>query len=466
MDIDRSDGSVSKTHGGNPRTSWLLGFIALTSLVILILAAILVANIKPDSVIQGGTRVVGPDQHVLGLPMMEQATWEAITKKAQTQELNFYLYSPPNSSSQIWVDQYLSEHMKEIFGVPIKRIDAVYSGCDLSPMAVVCDVNREVSQGKKTTGGSVDLIWINGVNFENMKKMNLLYGPFATLIPNAKNYDFANPRIAFDKGVAIAGMEFPFNGAQSVYLYNKANISEPPRTVANLITWIKDHPGQFAYADPAHDFTGACFIRNLFYYFCADNFPGAKRTDWLGPLNKAKYDQCVPELWRTLNEIEPAIAKNGTSYFSTSESVLELIGQGRTTLAFSFNIAEAAQRIKKGTWPSTMQAYVLTTGTIADTNYLAIPINAQNKEAALLTINHIASPHSLFQRSLPDIWGTLQVYNVHAPDIREWNVAFDHIDLEASIPTIEELDASALPDLPTQLVTQLNKDWASEVRDK
>jgi ABC-type uncharacterized transport system YnjBCD substrate-binding protein len=37
-------------------------------------------------------------------------------------------------------------------------------------MKIVCDVADEVAAGKTTSGGAVDLIWINGKNFAKMKE--------------------------------------------------------------------------------------------------------------------------------------------------------------------------------------------------------------------------------------------------------------------------------------------------------
>src|SRR5262249_35387357 len=47
----------------------------------------------------------------------------------------------------------------------------------------VARVLAEKTAGK-TSGGSVDLIWINGENFAAMKGQGLLFGPFAEALPN------------------------------------------------------------------------------------------------------------------------------------------------------------------------------------------------------------------------------------------------------------------------------------------
>ena len=49
-------------------------------------------------------------------------------------------------------------------------------------------------------------------------------------------------------------------------------------------------------------------------------------------------------------------------------------------------------------------AYVLKTGTIANTNFMAIGVNAKNKMAALVTANHMASAPAMFTRRQPERW--------------------------------------------------------------
>ena len=49
-------------------------------------------------------------------------------------------------------------------------------------------VTRVISEkaAGQDTGGSVDLIWINGPNFLAMKDQGLLHGPFVAGLPNAQ----------------------------------------------------------------------------------------------------------------------------------------------------------------------------------------------------------------------------------------------------------------------------------------
>ena len=402
-----------------------------------------------------------------GFPNMESLSWETIVQTAQTQTLNFYLWSPENSSPRRWIDEQLTPTLQSLYAINVNRISAVYSGCDTASLAVVCDVANEIDAGLTTSGGAVDLIWINGANFAAMKAAGTLYGAWATLVPNAINFDFTDPAIAFDKGTSIEGLEMPFNQAQSVFLYDEILVSNPPLNIPDLMTWIENNPGRFIYSDPTLDYTGAAFIRHVFYYYGGDNV--GSWEDLLGEFDQDLFDARAPAVWAALNAIEPFLFQNnsGNGWYPSShnEDIRPLIGDQTLWLDFSMQASEASTQIDAGLWADTMQAYVLETGTIADTNYLAIPINANNKEAALVTANYIASAGSMFVRSQPDVWGALQAFDPTTKTMLEWDPAFDYINLHEATPTVEALAEARLSDLNADWVNAINEGWAANVRD-
>lgn len=61
--------------------------------------------------------------------------------------------------------------------------------------------------------------------------------------------------------------------------------------------------------------------------------------------------------------------------------------------------------------PSTMMSFVLTSGTIGNTNFVLIPANAKNKLAAVVVADYIASAEAMFSRAQPENLGTLQAYD-------------------------------------------------------
>jgi putative spermidine/putrescine transport system substrate-binding protein len=402
-------------------------------------------------------------------------SWPTIVKRAEAQTLNFYLWSPDGTKPRSWVDTHLTGVLKDTYGITVNRMDAVYTGCDKAGMALVCDVaTLKAAQDASTSTpaqdeAAVDLVWINGANFAAMASEGLLYGPWASLVPSGANFDFKDAAIAFDKGVPTRGLEIPFNSAQSIFIHNTAHVPSPPKTIAALHEWIKANPGRFSYSDATTDFTGAAFVRHYFYHFggpWADLQAGTT-------VDETVYASRAPLVWAALNEIEPFLYKPaGTTQpwypASHADDIRPLVADGSLWLDFSMQASEAtAQQAKtEGAWPETTQGYVLDTpGTIADTNFLAIPITAPHKAAALVAANHIASAGEMFVRAQPEVWGALQAFDPSAPAIKEWDVAFNYIDAHSATPTVEALAAAKLPDLSAAWVARINADWATNVRD-
>jgi putative spermidine/putrescine transport system substrate-binding protein len=114
--------------------------------------------------------------------------------------------------------------------------------------------------------------------------------------------------------------------------------------------------------------------------------------------------------------------------------------------------------------------YLLTSGTLADTNFLAIPINAPNLEAALVAVNYIGSAAAMFKRAIPGNepdgeWGAIQAFDPFAEEMIEWDAAFDYINLHEATPSVEELAAARLADVNAAMVATINAAWAVNVRD-
>jgi hypothetical protein len=90
-------------------------------------------------------------------------------------------------------------------------------------------VSRVVSEkaAGQDTGGSVDMIWINGPNFLAMKKQGLLHGPFVADLPNAKYLDLspASPN-SVDFTTPVEGLESPWRLAKFVFTYDSARVAD------------------------------------------------------------------------------------------------------------------------------------------------------------------------------------------------------------------------------------------------
>ena len=259
-------------------------------------------------------------------------------------------------------------------------------------------IAAEKAAGNDTTG-RVGLVWTNGPDYLQERSQGLLYGPWTTQVPNAANFDFSSPAIAYDFGQPTAGYEFPYNSAQVVFAYNPncTGLSGgPPQTMAALVSWVKANPGKFTYANPGNitgDYTGSVFIRHFLYEFAGGY------QQFSGSYNEALYIQKVPLAFAQLRAMEPGIYRQPGStqpfYPASQNDVDNLFANASICINLSYDPEHTGEMIHDpqpaGTlnWPSSIQNYLPQSGTIGNVNYVAISYNAQALLGALVVANYI-----------------------------------------------------------------------------
>ncbi len=262
----------------------------------------------------------------------------------------------------------------------------------------VARVLAETAAGR-TSGGSVDLIWINGENFAAMKAQSLLFGPFAEALPNDRFVDsIGKPSTRVDFTVPVDGLEVPWGMAQIVFLYDSARVREPPRDMAALLAWAETHPGRFTYPAPP-DFTGSTFLKQALYGLTPD---AAKLQQ---PATDADFAAATAPLWPWLDRLHPHLWRGGATFPANDQAQRQLLDDGEIDISLSFNPGEASSAIAQGLLPDTVRTYVLDGGTIGNTHFVAIPFNANAKEAAMVVADFLLSPEAQLRKQDPSVWG-------------------------------------------------------------
>ena len=407
--------------------------------------------------------------------------WSEVSYRARGTNVSFHMWSG-NPSINSWVDGWLATRLKTVYDINLVRVPVTYANGVMNVVtdtaaAHTSDVRDQQAALRDVTSGTCDLVWINGANFRRMREDDTLFGPFAEALPSAEYYDYNSDAIAFDFGYPTQGYEVPYNTAQVVFIYNKAHIPEPtlpPVTIPEIVTWISANPGKFKYSAPPSHFTGSMVVRHFFYHFAGEGIGGGESwTDFNGDFNEALYLARAPAVWAALNALEPYLhgydAANtanpcASCYPDDHDVVNALYADGTITFEVSYNRNEAAQKIIAGTWPATSQAYVLSSGTIANTNFVGIPKNAPNKAGAMVTANVISSGQGMLQRTRPHVWGALQSYSPAALTTQQ-QAMFDRIDTHPAAPSEQELAAARLGELESSYVSRIEADWVTYVKD-
>ena len=371
--------------------------------------------------------------------------WQAILDEANGQTVNWFMWGGSDR-----INAYVSDYIGGLaaeFGVTINRV----------PLTDTVDAVNTVL-GEKQAGrdedGSVDMIWINGENFKTGKQAELWFCGWTDALPDRQYVDNDSAAILNDFGTPVDQCESPWSHAQFAFTYDSAKVENPPTTMAELLQWIKDNPGQFTYPAPP-DFTGSVFVRHVLYHV-AGGYEGL-----LGEFDQAKFDEVAPALWETLNEIEPFLWRSGETYPQTKQDLDNLYANGEVSMAMTYGPAEVGGFVADGIFPETSRQFVFEEGTIGNNNFVAVPYNSPNKAGAQVVANILLSPDAQYQKALPEVWGEFPVIDITTTG--EWEEQFRSIPTPESVLPADQLSVNSNPELVAEYVTAVEAGWTDNV---
>jgi len=374
----------------------------------------------------------------------ETRDWHEITAnaKGQTVHWNAWGGDDRNNAFIAWVGQ----EVKKRYGVSLQHVKLN----DTSE--AVTRVLAEKTAGRHS-GGTVDLIWINGANFVAMKNQGLLYGPFTDVLPNFKLVDRAGkPSTVVDFTVPVEGMASPWLMAQVVFVYDSARTkpADLPRSIPAMLEWARRNPGRLTH--PAvSNFLGVTFLKQALLELTPD--PRVLQQE----ATDAKFSLATRDLWAWYDALKPFLWQGGTDFPENGPAMRQLLADGEIDLMISFNPAEAVLSSANNLLPSTARVTSLENGTIGNTSFVAIPFNAQNKEGALVVANFLLEPEAQARAENPAVIGLLNVLDpmmLPAEERRRFDFRAQH----PAMPSPEEL-GQPLPEPHPSWATRLTEEW-------
>ncbi|QTU85027.1 ABC transporter substrate-binding protein [Xiamenia xianingshaonis] len=374
------------------------------------------------------------------------ADWDAVLEAAKGQTVSWYGWGGDEARNN-WINTVLAPALKEKYDVTLELV-----GMDIND--ILTQLSGEMQAGVEE--GSIDFIWINGENFYSCKENDYLWGPFTDYLPNFNDYiDPESPEVLYDFGSPTEGYECPYGKAQMQMWYDSKAISDPPTTVEAFKTFCEQHKGQVTYPEPG-DFVGTAFISCLIAGVIGkEEFE--KLSSMSEPTEEAVLEVVQPGL-DYLRELNPYLWKEGATFPADSSTVATMYADGELVLNMGYGAPQ--ELVETGQLPESTRSFIFDSGTVGNSNFMAIAANAPHKAAALVAINEVVSPE--MQLSIYENLSGISVLDMERlPE--EDQQAFADVPLgETQIP-LDELLAHRVSEASGPVIPILEKLWLEQV---
>lgn len=316
---------------------------------------------------------------------------------------------------------------------------------------IVKTLLAEKEAGKSTS--AIDLCWINGETFFQLRQIEALYGPFAPKLPNAQYIDFENPFIGFDFQQKTDGYECPWGNVQFAVIYDTVRTPQPPLTLPELETWVRAHPGKFTIP---YEFTGMTLLKSWMIALAGDKLA----LD--GAFDEKKYADLSGKLWDFINRNKAFFWRKGETFPESLAAMHQMFANGELDFTFSNNDNEVDNKILQGIFPNTARAYVYDSGTIQNSHFLGIPALASNKAGAMVVANFLISPGAQLHKLNPAVWGDGTVLSI--PKLpTDWQAKFRSIPGRRYAPRRAAIENKALREPAPEYMIRLYADFRTKV---
>lgn len=331
------------------------------------------------------------------------------------------------------------------YGVKVEQVKLTDTG------TAVTQVISEKAAGRDT-GGSVDMIWINGPNFLSMKEQGLLHGPFAASLPNAKYLDLSPDAAAsVDFTVPVEGYESAWRLARFVFTYDSAVVENPPKDMAGFLDYAQAHLGRVTHPDVSN-FMGATFLKQALVEFAPDK--GALQA----PVTEVAFAAATAPLWAWYDALRPLMWREGATFPENQSVQQQMLNDGEVDFGVSFDPASAAGAIAEGLLPETARVFVPQGGSIGNISFVAIPYNAANLQGAEVVANFLLEPATQAHQQNIDVLGSFSVLD--PTKLTEEEAAlFAALPSSPALPKLEDLGPTLL-EPHASWMTKLVAAWA------
>lgn len=343
-----------------------------------------------------------------------------------------------------YMKDYVQSKVKELYGIDLELLNGQGN-------QIVTTLMGELEARKAQS--EIDMMWINGETFYQLRQINALHGPFVDHLPNAALIDFDNPFIGTDFQQPTEGYECPWGNVQLAMIYNSEKVANPPLDLVALEAFVQEYPGVFTIGN---DFTGMTLLKSWLSAI------SGSREGLNGAFDEAQYVALSEELWAYINGIKPYLWKEGNTFPSSVAQMHQLYANGELWFTMSNNDGDVDNKVAQGLFPESSRAFVWNSGTIQNSHYLGIPKHSGNKLAAEVVINFMISKEAQLHKMNPEVWGDGTVLDMDQLDA-DWKAQFENIPQRKYAPNRSEISEKAIMEPAPEYMIRLFEDFRKYV---
>ncbi|MEF1200222.1 ABC transporter substrate-binding protein [Vibrio owensii] len=314
--------------------------------------------------------------------------WQKIEQQADGQTVYFHAWGGSQEINRYI--QWAGKELKSRYNVTLNHVKVT----DISETTTRLIAEKAAG---KNSGGSVDMVWINGENFKSMKDNQLLFGPFVDGLPSWQYVDKTLP-VDVDFSEPTDGLEAPWGVGQLVFIYDEETLNNPPSSYAEMLSYAKAFPNRLTYPRPP-EFHGTSFIKSLLIEL-SNNDPALQK-----PVTDEAFKTVTQPLWAYLDEFHTVAWRGGKQFPGGTSETVQLLDDGQIDLAVTFNPNAVFSAQSSGNLAESTKAYAMDAGALSNIHFLAIPWNANASAGAQVAINFLLSPEAQSRKGDINIWG-------------------------------------------------------------
>lgn len=272
----------------------------------------------------------------------------------------------------LWQNNIIPNFEKENRGIYVKFIFSAHGTDDGTTLARI----GAAVKGRHWPG--IDLV--DGGLVTTLASAGLDQPVSKATAPNLKR---VNPELL----APVKGAAIPYRGSSVVLAYNTDHVKTPPKTLADLLAWIKANPGKFTYNSPNTGGSGYSFAETV-----VDNYISAadlkQMVNGYVPNLESDWAQGLAALHGLNKSVYQGVYPNGNA------AVLQLLGQGQIWVAPVWSDQSLTALANGQLGPNIKLAQISNPSFTGGAAYLGVPKTARHKKVLYKFVNYILSPEA------------------------------------------------------------------------